>query len=89
MLPRGAKHPGGIAVPAIRVGAGGHRPRRTSQLVLIRSSEHARGTALFARWRGHAAMRRISSDEERASLPKPLPPPFGRSPFPAARGRMK
>ena len=44
MLPRGAKHPGGIAVPPIRVGAGGHRPRRTSQLVLIRSAEHARGT---------------------------------------------
>ena len=44
MLPRGAKHPGGIAVPPIRVGAGGHRPRRTSQLAPIRSSKHARGT---------------------------------------------
>ena len=45
MLPHGAQHPGGMAVPAIRVGVGGHRPRRTSQLVLIRSSKHARGTA--------------------------------------------
>ena len=36
MLPRGAQHPGGMAVPAIRVGAGGHRPRRTSQLAPIR-----------------------------------------------------
>jgi hypothetical protein len=26
MLPHGAKHLGGRAVPAIRVGAGGHRP---------------------------------------------------------------
>ena len=46
MLPRGAEHPGGIAVPAIRVGVGGHRPRRTFQLALIRSAEHARGTIL-------------------------------------------
>ena len=45
MLPHGAKHLGGIAVPTIRVGAGGHRPRRTSQLAPIRSAEHARGTA--------------------------------------------
>jgi len=49
MLPRGAKHPGGIAVPAIRVGTGGHRPRRTSQPALIRSSDHARGTGLRSR----------------------------------------
>src|SRR5438105_4173758 len=43
MLTCGAKHPGGNSVPAIRVGAGGHRPRRTSQHVLIRSLQHARG----------------------------------------------
>src|SRR5580700_8938045 len=49
MLPRGAEHPGGITVPAIRVGAGGHRPRRTSQLAPIRSCEHARGTTLRSR----------------------------------------
>ena len=33
-------------------------------------------------WRGRAAQRLTS-------LPTPLPPPFGRSPFPASRGRMK
>jgi hypothetical protein len=35
--------PGGRTVSAIRVGAGGHRLRRTSQSALIRSSQHARG----------------------------------------------
>src|ERR1700719_607327 len=44
MLPHGAQHPGGMAVPAIRVGAGGHWPRRTSQLAPIRLCQHARGT---------------------------------------------
>jgi hypothetical protein len=44
MLTRGAKHQGGVAVPPIRVGVGGHRPRRTSQHALSRQSEHARGT---------------------------------------------
>ena len=45
MLPHGAQHPGGMAVPAIRVGAGGHWPRRTSQLAPIRLCQYARGTA--------------------------------------------
>jgi hypothetical protein len=49
MLPHGAQHPGGMAVPAIRVGAGGHRPRRTSQLAPIRLRQHARGTTLRSR----------------------------------------
>src|SRR5215470_8989075 len=44
MLTHGASHQGAAAVPPIRVGAGGHRPRRTFQLPLIRSSDHARGT---------------------------------------------
>jgi hypothetical protein len=48
MLPHGAQHPGGMAVPAIRVGAGGHWPRRTSQLAPIRLCQHARGTARSA-----------------------------------------
>src|SRR5262249_11843163 len=43
MLTHGANHRGAAAVPAIRVGAGGHRPRRTFQLALIRPSDHARG----------------------------------------------
>jgi hypothetical protein len=45
MLTHGAKHLGGTAVPAIRVGVGGHRLRRTSQHPLIRPSQHARGCA--------------------------------------------
>ena len=45
MLTHGAKHLGGMAVPAIRVGVGGHRPRRASQLALIRPFQHARGRA--------------------------------------------
>src|SRR5262249_30128687 len=45
MLTHGANHRGAAAVPAIRVGAGGHRPRRTFQLALIRPSDHARGMA--------------------------------------------
>src|SRR5580704_18230291 len=49
MLPHGAQHPGGMAVPAIRVGAGGHWPRRTSQLAPIRLCQHARGTTLRSR----------------------------------------
>ena len=36
MLTHGAEHQGVLAVPAIRVGVGGRRPRRTSQLALIR-----------------------------------------------------
>jgi hypothetical protein len=44
MLTHGASHRGAAAVPPIRVGVGGHRPRRTFQLALIRSSDHARGT---------------------------------------------
>ena len=43
MLTHGAKHLGGFSVPAIRVGVGGHRSRRTSQLALIRPLQHARG----------------------------------------------
>ena len=93
MLPRGAKHPGGIAVPAIRVGAGGHRPRRTSQLVLIRSAEHARGTTRSV-VEGASALRfapqrrRVDeSDAPSTMLPRPR---FGEgwSRSPAARGRM-
>jgi hypothetical protein len=49
MLPHGAQHPGGMAVPAIGVGAGGHWPRRTSQLAPIRLCQHARGTTLRSR----------------------------------------
>ena len=45
-LTRGAKRQRVISVPAIRVGAGGRRPRRTSQLALSRRSEHARGFGL-------------------------------------------
>ena len=75
MLPHGAQHPGGMAVPAIRVGAGGHRPRRTSQLAPIRLRQHARGTtgarvASEPWWRGRitqsfvAVAERFSSQEE-------------------------
>ena len=46
-LTRGAKHQRGLSVPAIRVGAGGRRPRRTSQHALSRRSEHARGNGTF------------------------------------------
>src|SRR5436309_12691225 len=42
-LTRGAHHQGGRSVPPIRVEAGGHRPRRTSQHALSRPSKHARG----------------------------------------------
>src|ERR1700761_9217107 len=65
MLPRGAKHPGGIAVPPIRVGAGGHWPRRTSQLAPIRLCQHARGTTPKGGWRG----RRRRRDAPTTSLP--------------------
>ncbi len=87
MLPRGAKHPGGIAVPAIRVGAGGHRPRRTSQLAPIRSAKHARGTARSAvegasdsptRFR----RKRIVAARAPTSTLCAAPPPF-------ARGRIR
>src|SRR5687767_2143146 len=44
MLTRGAEHQGGVAVPPIRVGVGGHRPRRTSQHALSRQSKYARGS---------------------------------------------
>jgi len=43
MLTHGAKHQRGLSVPPIRVGVGGHRPRRTSQLALSRPAKHARG----------------------------------------------
>ena len=85
MLPRGAKHPGGIAVPPIRVGAGGHRPRRTSQLVLIRSAEHARGTI-------RSMVEGACSEQANPHRPRPSHHPSllrkcGRSPLPAFAGR--
>ena len=66
MLTHGAEHHGGRAVPAIRVGVGGHRPRRTSSASLIRPADHARGLKLTlaplthqnVQYRFHALSRR-------------------------------
>ena len=49
MLTHGAKHLGGMAVPAIRVGVGGHRPRRASQLALISALPTCKGEGVTRR----------------------------------------
>ncbi len=61
---------------AKRSGGGGPRPCAVE------------GDRALARWRGRAAMR-IICEVMPALMPRPLPPCFAWSPFPASRGRMK
>ena len=57
-------------------------------LTLIRPRAAGEGDRALARWRGRAA-RRFVWKLVPALMPKPLPPCFAWSPFPASRGRMK
>ena len=80
-LPR-CRAPRGNSVPPARVGAGGHRPRRASQIAAIRSAprwqvQHARGTSR-RRWRGHfPAAEPVIAPSTMPSHGPPAPSPTG------------